>query len=625
MSQPPQIAPNAYLLEGAVNTGLLIFHDRGLLIDCCDTVTPQRLRRLGVEAVDAILCTQHRRPNVAGARHFVDQGTQLIVPLNEQQLFEDVAAYWGDPANRWHIYHHRPSTQVLAEPLPVSRAVAEGDTLNWQGFMIRVLDTPGATDGSVSYLVQSKDTTICFCGDALYAGGQVWDFYSLQKGAGDIRDYHGFLGSRSTLIPTLRKLGECGADLLVPSHGAVINAPYAATALTLERLDAAWHNYTATSALNYYFPGFLHDTAKDPWRMNPAPTCDPPGFVLRCPDTTSFVVVSDSGAALLIDCGNDSVFDTLRQWMREGTIAGIDGCWITHYHDDHVDALRRGWELFRFPILADEHMAEIIEHPLRFFLPCISPVSVPVSRKTRNGQSWDWHEFRLTGFHFPGQSLYHGGLLVEGHGTKVFFAGDSGAPSGLDDYCCGNRNFLGADRGFRRCINIWRQVRPDFILNQHQEEAFVFDDRTLEYLDTMLVEREQIFSRLLPWAHPDFGTDEHWVRTYPYEQTAPAGSSLAIDVLFTNHGPKSAQAAIEPVLPATWTWDPAQSNVTVLVPARTDGMGDSFCPNPDGVASVRIEIPSNAQSRKYIVPFRVTWGNRYLGQISHAIVNILEE
>ena len=45
-----------------------------------------------------------------------------------------------------------------------------------------MLDTPGHTDGSLSYLVEVDGKRVVFCGDAIYDEGQVWDLYSLQKG-----------------------------------------------------------------------------------------------------------------------------------------------------------------------------------------------------------------------------------------------------------------------------------------------------------------------------------------------------------------------------------------------------------------------------------------------------------
>ncbi|NLF02209.1 MAG: MBL fold metallo-hydrolase, partial [Anaerolineales bacterium] len=564
--------------------------------------------------------------NVAGAYGFVEKGARLFAPADERHLFDDVVSYWRDPANRWHLYHHQPGPQVLARPIAVADGVREGDTISWRGYTIYVLDTPGATDGSVSYRIDMGDERVCFVGDALYGPGQLWDLASLQKGAGDIRDYHGFIGNRRKLIPSLQKLAASEASVLVPSHGAPIHDPGAAIELLLTRLDAVWRNYVAISALNHYFPGFLDEPLSASegaaWRMPPAATSQPPAFIRRCPETTSFVVVSDSGAALLIDCGQPAVVNTLQAWLANGEIGAVEGCWITHYHDDHVDALPLLREAFDCPIFTDRHLAEIIEHPRRFHLPCISPQATPVTRATREGESWAWHEFTLTACHFPGQTYYHSGLLVEGHGTSVCFAGDSGAPTGLDDYCAPNRTFLGAGRGFRRCIELWRAWRPAYIINEHQDQAFHFSDDELDTMEELLAQRELLFAEILPWEHPDFGADEYWVRVYPYEQDVAPGEPFELSVLFTNHGNEAVAACAVPVLPPGWRWDANRSQPEVRVPARTEGIAADWCANPDRAARLRIVSPADAAPGQVVIPFQVTWGGRYLGQFRHALVNV---
>ena len=612
-----RLAKNLFVLSGAVNTGVLVAGRKALLFDCCDSVTPRRLARLGIDTVEQILCTQHRRPNVAGAYTFVDAGAQLVVPKAERHLFDDVAAYWGDWHNRWHVYHHQPN-QVLAKPIAVTHAVSDGDTIIWQGFTIHVLDTPGRNGRERPYLVEIDGASVCFCGDCLYGPGQLWDLYSLQKGDDTYRDYHSFLGNRRKLEPSLGKLRSSAATVLVPSHGEVMRDAKAAIDLTLQRLSDVWRNYTAVSAINYYFPDLFGDTTQF-HKMTPAQTHDLPNFIHRVA-FTSMAIISQTGAALLIDCGHDSVVDMLQQWIVQGRITSVDACWVTHYHDDHVDGLHRLVSVLGCPIVADRHIAEIIEYPSRFFLPCLSPVGAPVARVTGEGDSWQWHEFKLTAMHLPGQSLYHGGLLVEGRGLRVFFCGDSAAPTGLDDYCAPNRNFLGAGVGMRRCLEIWRKRRPDLIINQHQERAFSFTDAGIDTMEAHLIERERLLAALLPWAHPNFGTDEGWLRIYPYEQETDAGAVIAIDVQFTNHGQDSLTARIEPVLPKGWRWQRWRSRPLVIVPPKTSGTTDGHDPRPDRAACAWLHVPDSAGAGRYIIPFRATWGDRYLGQIRHAIV-----
>lgn len=621
---PVQLAPGVYVLGGAVNTGVFVSGNNALLIDCCETVTPERLRGLGVERVALICMTQHRRPNAMGAYRFVEEhGAQILVSEKDRQLFEGVEAYWSDPCNRWHLYHMQPGPQVLPRPLAVERMLKEGDTIEWRGVVLHVIETPGATEGSLSYWVEIEGKRYAFIGDVLYGPGLLWDLYSLQKGFRKVGDYHGFLGMREPLIESLHRLKTTSATLAVPSHGVPFDGVAAATDLMEERLDRLYRNYVSISALNHYFPKQFEDLKDDEARMPSAEQLSPPAWVRRVDanSSTSNVIIANTGEALLIDCGYGDVLDKLDAFKNEGILKSLEGCWVTHYHDDHVDALSRlaSWSC---PVMADERMAEILEYPIRYSLPCIAPTPITVARKTEDGESWKWHEFTLTAFHFPGQTLYHGGLLVEGHGEKVFFAGDSGAPTGLDDYCAGNRTFLGEGRGSRRCLDIWRATKPDYIINEHQPKAFRFTDKQLDYMEKVLIEREQLVKEIVPWDAADFAIDEHWIRTYPYEQEASPGDSVRIQVHVTNHSCAPASVSIKPVLPAGWNWDPDGSSAKIEAPARTDGWVTPGTLRPDAVLTTSIHVPTDAPAGLHVIPISVDYRGRKLGAVRHALIRV---
>jgi glyoxylase-like metal-dependent hydrolase (beta-lactamase superfamily II) len=609
-----ELSPDLFIYHGAVNTGILKMGDRAILIDCDDTLTPARLLELGIHAVERIYCTQHRRPNTAGIPGF---HSAVYVPRGERRQFEEASEYWQDWHNRWHLYHCRPGPLSPLQSMPVQGAVCEGDRFQWGDFSICALDTPGMTDGAVSYLVertraQSAPRTVTFCGDVLYAAGQVWDVHSLQKNFGTFSDYHGFLGAARMLIASLKKLADTPTDCLVTSHGGVIDAPAAAAHLTAQRLEQFYRNYAAISSLNFYFPHLFQELRDDPMRMAPAPTIDFPDFILPVA-ATSFAIRSESGALFLIDCGDDSVLETLDAWKEQGRYSQLEACWVTHYHDDHVDALHH-LAAFRLTLIyADEHLSEILTHPARFFLPCISPAAAPVIHATTHGETWRWHEFELTALHLPGQSFYHGGLLLRGQGMTVLFGGDSFSPAGVDDYTAGNRNFLAAGQGFRRCIDLLRQYQPDLILNQHQRQAFHFTDEQLDFMEQNLITREALLAELLPWDHPNFGTDEGWIRAYPYEvETCPGGTCM-VEVRATNHAAQPTGLTVKAVLPPGWT---AHDQAPVLSPKR-ESQGEWIVN-----ARVAITIPSGTGAGIYPLAFQVTWGGRYLGQVCHGLVKV---
>ncbi len=607
-----ELAAGLFLLLGGINTGMLRSGDHALLINCCDTVTPERLSAAGVNRVDLVLCTQYHRSSLAGAYTFAERGARIVVPAAERHIIEHPETFWNDWCFRWHSYRSRPGPEVPARGLPVSRAVREGDIIEWKGHRIRVLDTPGASDGAVSYIIETGGKTFCFSGDAVYGPGQVWDLSALQRGYGfGIEDYHGFLGGRLQLAPSLEKLAACGADALVPSHGAVITDPAGACRLLRQRLDDAYRNYASINALNHWFPEMFADTTGDPNRMAMSPKGKLPDFIRHIPQTT-MVLLSESGAAFVMDCGDDMVVEELRKMMAQKEITGVEAAWVTHYHDDHVDGLGRLHKAFGCPVIAEEHQADILTHPERYFLPCLSDRPVPVHRIARHGESWKWREFTLTAFHFPGQTLYHSALLVEGRGKRILFTGDSFSPSGIDDYCAGNRNFLGKGAGYDFCLDLVSEVHPDLIINAHLPFTMTLSGAQIEHIRMTLSERERLFSAMLPREHPNFGTDTGWVRAYPYESSVFRGGSVTIEIRFTNHGSSPATAGAAPVVPEGWTEN------------RTGGPNDAMiAPKRDGAVPFTLQVPRHAMPGRYIIPVRVTWNGGYLGQIRHAVVWVM--
>ncbi len=603
------LQPGLLILRGAVNTGVLQSGDRAWLIDCCDSVTPERLTALGIRRVERILATQHRRLNLMGADRFIAGGARLVVPEAERRLIEQVEDYWSDPRWRWHLYRFQPGPLVLPWSLTVDRNAVDGESLDWRGFRVSVLATPGASEGAVSYLVEVEGRRVCFCGDVLCGTGQVPDLYSLQKGEGfGVGDYHGFVGMRAALYRSLERLGNCGADTLVPSRGEPVAAPAEATRLTRGRLEELFTLYSEVSSIHHYFPGGLPAT---PARLPPVPTLPVPECV-RNVDYTSWALVSDSGAALVLDCPRSATVTTLRDWLARGTIRHVEAAWVTHYHDDHVDGMPELQRAFGCPVITDEHLAEVIEHPERFCLPAQSPLPCPVARATRHGDSWDWHEFRFTALHWPGQTHHGAGLLAEGHGLRMLFAGDSFSPCGIDDYCCGNRNPPGAGRGYRRCLDLLRELHPDLIFNPHQAAPFRFDEGALVRIEANLVAREALLAALLPGDTPAFGLDEWWVRTYPYEQTARAGGPVDLAVFFTNYG-RRAVAAVQAVVPDGWVADGA---------AWQEG---DVAAGEEGRIALRLTVPRDARPGQVVIPVRIRWNGRYLGAFRHAIVHVAPE
>ncbi|MHB1295169.1 MAG: MBL fold metallo-hydrolase [Anaerolineae bacterium] len=596
------------VFHGAIQVGIMHQGGRALLFDYGEGDVCACLPDLGVTAVDAVLITHHHRDQccgLMGTRPAALRGASVGAPAAERALFAEPASFWNDPAHRWHIYAQHPHHNTLAEPVLPDTCCADGDSWHWGPAQITACATPGHTDGSLSYVVEVDGLRVAFSGDLLYDAGRVWDLCALQKGEGDLTDYHGFLGARSELLDSLERLLRLHPSLLVPSHGRIMADPEGAVAALRANLEACYDQYVAISALRYYFPDLLAPYAR-PHHM-PVGTTTPAPPCLRH-ISTSWVLLSETGNAFVMDCGASAVIDALHFMQRQGTLRTVEGLWVTHYHDDHVDAIPALQAAFDCPCITDASVAQVIREPMRWRLPCIAPGPVRVDRVAQEGESWTWHEFTLTAFHLPGQSLYHSGLLVEGQGLRMFFVGDSFTPGGIDDYCAQNRNWLGRGVGYDRCLELVERLAPAQLFNPHVDGAFTLTPDQCHAMRRNLAERESLWATLTPWEHPNYAMDETWVRCDPYEQRALAGQSIGFRVVITNHAGASRTVQARLVRPQAWGSDACPWG-SVEIPAKGEE-----------AVTLIMSIPEGAPAGRYVLPVDVVYGDQRLPQWAETVV-----
>lgn len=618
-AMPTKLTDHLLVHRGPIHVGIVLDGRRALLIDCGDDSVLGALEALGVEAVDRVLFTHHHRDQACAAARLSARGAKIVVPAGERDHFDEVAAYWGDPKNRWHLYSFHPHHLMLAEPVRVDGVVKGGDALRWGPAKIRVLATPGHTDGSVSYVVDVDGKRFAFSGDCLCGEGQVWDIHSLQKGT-RTTDYHGFLGAREQLVRSLRRIEAADAGALVPSHGRIVDDPPKAIDTLAGRLEACYDRYVAISALRHYFPKLFAAHAGRKGHMPIRKGKAVPGCLRHF--GTTWMLISKDKAAFVMDCGGAGAVKQIRKCIDAGEVRAVEALWVTHYHDDHVDGIPAFRKAFDCPVITDRRVADVIGDPLAWRLPCISPHKIRVDRPTKDGESWRWHEFQMTAYAFPGQTLYHAGLLVERGDLRMFFAGDSFTMSGIDDYCTGNRNWLGPDVGFDRCIALIEKLQPTHIFNPHVDVAFDFTPEQCRFMRANLAEREKLYGQLVPWDHANYGMDEPWVRCHPYEQRASPGATVSFDVVVTNHSAGPRSAACRAVLPRVW--DHAYSRRPVAA-ARgpsptTDWASATVRAKTEGRARLSFRVPRTAKRGRYVIPVDVQHGGRHLPQFTEAVV-----
>lgn len=541
------------------------------------------------ENIRYVLFTHARRDVVWAGAQPDRGGAATIAPERERDLFEKPQAFWeAYEAKRFHDYS-QVNTKVLRAPVPVSRGVRGGETLDLDGVRVQVIDTPGYTRGAVSYLIETGGKRIACTGDLIYGDGRLFDISSLQDAIPEsrTRGYHGYAARVGDLIESLRKIAALQPDFLVPARGPLIEDPLPAIKKLIGRLQALMASRFATDALLWYWgEESLRIRSRKPLdgqAVDSMPVAEIralPAWVLAVGN--SRILISRTGAGFLIDAGYKGLPARLEELMAEGRIRTIEGIWITHYHDDHTELAQALAERFRCPVYFTARMAGVLRQPSHYRLPCLTANAFSAGRPQPDGERLRWHEFQLTFFDFPGQTLYHGGLLAERDGTEaLFFAGDSFTPSGIDDYCLQNRNFLREGDGYLYCLRLLERLPKDaWLVNQHVQPAFRFSAAQFARMRAELEKRMAILKEVAPWPDLNYAIDENWAAVHPYGSTLRSGERLTLRLRIMNHSPRPETYRVTWNLPPGWKLVEAERQVAI--PPRNEGTARAVLAAPQG-------------------------------------------
>lgn len=560
------LSPSVSVSRGAIN-GVCIERKGYRLVIYGD---PQECWK----TADMVLFTHSRRDAVWAGRRMVEDGAKSIVPAQEAGQFSKVEDFWTSFWDkRFHDYAQQ-STKIMTTPLRVDQTVREGVELPWQDLKVLVLDTPGYTRGAVSYFVEVDSRRYGFVGDLIYGDGRLFDLYSLQDAVpqAKIEGYHGYAGRIGELIASLRKIAVQKADILVPVRGPVIQDPAAAIARLIERLQAAYEHYLSLSAGHWYFKDrydilaarALGKADRVPW-MPYARTIEkqPPEWMV--PIQNSRLILAHDRSGFLIDCGSRAIIAEIRKLKDQGRLARLDGLFITHYHDDHTDKVNEFLQEFPCPVYVTPILEDVLKRPGAYRLPCETTNAIDRLEIVADGQHKVWKEFTLTFYDFPGQTIYHDAMLVKRDtGEEVFFVGDSFTPSGLDDYCLQNRNFLREGTGYSYCLGLLAgRIAPETLLiNEHVVEPFRFDADQLRHMQESLARRQGRLQDLFPWDDADFGIDEQWARIYPYGQEVQPERWTPLAVKLLNHANTANTFVVTMHSPTGFEIEPHKASVT---------------------------------------------------------------
>jgi glyoxylase-like metal-dependent hydrolase (beta-lactamase superfamily II) len=619
------LSPHVGIFHEAINVAVIQRNGKSLLIGSGDGAVLEAAKKLGIGSIEWVLYTDHHRDQCASAALLKKAGVKIAVPAGEAEFFKNATGIWESADTiLYDRMNFRPDLFILRSSVVPDGELQAGEVFHWEGLDIQVVPTPGPTDGSVSYIVDIDGKKFAFTGDLIYSPGQLWNFYMLQKRFPGMRgDYWGFGGAAPELLNSLDVVLSHKPVMLVPAHGAVMHDPSDAVARLKKNLDAAMSNYLTLAAWRIYFSGNFHDVPENitlPDNSSPPPDLSVPMLPtlplpqapswLHFASSTTWYLQAEDETIFLLDCGFYPLLQTLGQLKNNGTIKGIDGIWITHYHDDHDQSINAVRREYGAKFYVQKELQDVLENPYAYSMPALTPESIHVDHPLSEGEVINWKGYKMTGYYFPGQTIFHDGLLIEHDGTRIFMTGDSYADFGIDDYCSYNRNFLGKDEpGYDQCFRLLLKLKPDMLVASHWGPVPYSEEYMMKGLK-LFEERRVLFLRMFPWDDPNFGLDPSWIRAYPYRQFILPGQLVTIEARVYNHGGSPRQASAQLRAPSGWRIHAAAS---VTIPPHTEG-------------KIRLTAvaPSNPLRRREVLGLAVHFGDRNLGEVAEAIVDYLE-
>ena len=458
-----------------------------VLIDPPADLTPNVLRDAGLAQPTAILVTHLQREHIEGAANFPD--TPLHVPEGDAYLAAGEAAYlaidttWLEPwdwEGRGNYQGHMGGAlneRPPREPLPLSTPLVPGQPT--AGF--DVISTPGHGKHAVTLAISltnaaGEATRVAFTGDAIHAGGTLWNWFDMEW------DYGCQFGHRA-LLTSLDAIDAVAADVLLPAHGEAIHEPAADIATLRSRLGAIFEPAIDTSQLDLPGP---RQVINFPDVDSPAP-----GFREILPNLHQWkvlgncaVLISESGHAMLVDDGlcywhplperarhHRQVMTDMKQALG---IERVELVIPTHYHGDHTENIDEIREMDGSEVVSLDIVADAIEYPERFNLACKLPWygtangTVKIDRRVESGTVFNWREFEIEIFHLGGQTYYHAGIRVVVDGQTVLFVGDAVAGQfiGQDPVLCYNDNEP-SERGWSYSVDRMLEREPDLLVCGH--------------------------------------------------------------------------------------------------------------------------------------------------------------
>ncbi|WP_223591743.1 MBL fold metallo-hydrolase [Neobacillus bataviensis] len=597
-----QITASLFLYESTCNVYVIKKEEKAILIDFGNGDVLDYLHLIGVEKVTDILMTHHHRDQAQGLDLAVKEGIRIWVPHGEQDLFGKADEQWKARVID-NNYNMRQDRFSLLHSVPFYQTLKDYTTHLMNGIQFSIIPSPGHTVGSITIFAEMDGKKMAFSGDLIYAPGKLWSLAATQW------SYNGGEGLALTTL-SLLDLKERNPDMLLPSHGKVMQAPVEAMNLLIERLTELMKQRKQNPR--------LHELRKTPYEP-----ITPHLLKNRTSMSHSYVLLSESRKALVIDFGYDFIGGiasgsdraSRRPWLytistlkKQYNVEKIDVVIPTHFHDDHVAGMNLLREIEGTEVWCPENFSDILETPKKYNLPCIWYDPIKVDQVLPLEEKIKWEEYEFTIYEHPGHTLYAAAIHFEVDGKQVLAIGDQYSEIEDFNYVYQNK-FRITD--YIASAELYKNLKPDFLISGHWDPVYITEEY-LQKIEDKGKALERLHQELLPLEDVDFGTEGFGALIQPYQTTIHAGETFQITVEIKNPYAEEKEAVAKLILPKGWH-------------AENDVFSKKLAGKEFTQFTAGITVPEGTKRYRERIAVDLTIGDHYFGQQAEALVSIKDQ
>ncbi|KPL10383.1 MAG: hypothetical protein AMS26_21505 [Bacteroides sp. SM23_62] len=556
-----EILPDIYRLQDACNIYLLRSGDSGILIDAGSDRLAEALNPIGVKRIDWILHTHYHRDQCLGTAALKNRGAETAIGISEEPF-------------------QKPG---------VDRGLPDGEVITWNQYSIRVINTPGHTRGSVSYLVESDGQMICFSGDLIIRGGYVHNLYSMQW------VYLQQPGIDSS-ITSIDKISLLDPKLMLPSHGPIIKDPQADIRKLKSRLMALQEKLTIQRAGRWNWSGFVQVSE----------------HVIQDCGTTSQLIVSGSGEALLFDCGRDFTSERLSEAKQKFGIKHIAVIIPSHWHYDHIDGIPALAESEGAEVWIWEKLREHLEQPENFLTTCWTNTKLNADRILSEGEKFEWGGYSFQVFHNPVHMEQQMGLSVLVDGLKFYFTAD-GSSSNRNGYMRSSihcYNGISTRTGLIKTAQSFYEADPYICIPAHSNGFTTHNDTRQEFREWAVKTTDAITGLLSP-GHSELGFNPYWCTFYPAKIKINPGEEKQVMLRINNTANHGVSGKI---------WLKSSDEIVF----RKEKMDYLIAPGTNTGIPVIIKARQKARPGTHIITADIEFDDEFFGEYPQGYITIDE-